>query len=148
MRVVALATKELGALNVERKNITMVAGRSTKRLRKFEVTGQHTSNGTWLDTKLKITKGLKLKIRAEGTIHYPRFGNQMMLPDGNPNMGNIGGIWYGALVGKVGTAGSMFRIGRNYSGSPKGKGTLHLAVMMNQRNQPSTGEYTVLIEEQ
>ena len=43
-------------------------------------------------------------------------------------------------------SGSMFRMGRSYSGSPAGKGTLHLAVMMNQRGQPSTGEYTVVIE--
>ena len=143
-----VTVKELGSLNIERKDITLVTSRSSAPMRRFKVSGQFTSSGTWLDTKLKITKGIKLKITADGTVHYPRWGNQMMTPDGNPAMGNINGIWMGSLIGKVGASGSLFRVGRSYSGKPQGKGTLHLALMMNQRGQPSTGEFTVTIEEQ
>lgn len=143
-----VTVEELGALNVERKDIVSVSSRNAITLRKFKVTGQNTMVGAWVDTKITIEKGIKLTVKAQGTIHYPRWGNQYMMPDGNPNMGNMNGIWYGALIGKVGAGGPPFRLGANYSGTPKGKGTLFLAVMMNQKGQPSNGEYTVTIEKE
>ena len=137
---------ELGSLNVDRNDIIDVRGYSRTRVRKFKVTGQFTMIGTWLDTKIEMSENVPLKISAQGQIHFPRWGNQMMTPDGNPNMGNVNGIWLGTLIGKVGKTGQHFKIGRSYTGTPKGKGTLHIAVMMNQRNQQSSGEYTVRIE--
>ena len=85
---------------------------------------------------------------ADGTIHYPRWGNQFVTPDGNPNMGNLNGINMGTLIGKMGENGTFFKIGRSYSGRPQGKGTLHIAIMVNVgRGQPSTGKYSVRIEQ-
>ncbi len=139
---------ELGSLNIERKDIVDVRGYSAWRMRKFKVTSNVVMVGDWLDTKIEIRKDVSLRITATGQIHYPRWGNQMMNPDGNPNMGNVNGIWLGALIGRVGKTGQHFRIGRSYAGTPQGKGTLQLAVMMNQRNQQGNGEFFVRIEEE
>jgi len=139
---------ELGALDVQRRDIVSVRLFQRARTRKFTLTGQHTMAGKWLDTKLQIKKGVRLRISASGTIHFPRWGNNVMNPDGSPNMGNINGIWIGALVGRVGQTGSMFKIGRSYFGVPEGKGTLQICVMINATGQPSTGHFVVLIEEQ
>jgi hypothetical protein len=47
----------------------------------------------------------------------------------------------------MGENGTFFKIGRTYSGRPQGKGSLHLAIMINVRGQPSTGKYSVRIEQ-
>ena len=68
--------------------------------------------------------------------------------DGNPNMGNVNGIWMGALCGRVGNGGQTFKIGRKYNSGMPAAGTLQLCVMMNSRNQPSSGEFIVHIEDE
>jgi len=138
---------ELGVLNIRRSDIVSVRAYRRSDTRTFTVTGQNTMASGWVDTKIKVKKGVRFKITAEGTIHFPRWGNQMFTPDGNPQMGNINGIWMGALVGRVGSSGTLFRIGRSYSGIPAGTGTLQLCCMVNMTGQPATGEFTVRIQE-
>ncbi|MHC4957204.1 MAG: HEAT repeat domain-containing protein [Planctomycetota bacterium] len=142
-----VAVKELGSVNVERRDIVSMRLFKGGHSRKFKINGKYTMATGWHDTKIVIKRGVRLRIRAEGQMTWPRW-NQIATPDGNPNMGNINGIWLGALTGRVGDGGQMFKIGRGWSGTPQGKGTLHLCVMMNQKNQPYSGEFVVSIEEE
>jgi hypothetical protein len=91
-----------------------------------------------------VQKGEKLRITAEGTLHYPNWG-QAFTPDGNPRMGNMNGHVWGTLVAKVGEKGTLFRVGSNYSGKALASGTLYFLAMIQVRGQPSTGEYTVRV---
>jgi hypothetical protein len=142
-----IEVKELGSVNVERRDIVSMRVFKGGRARKYRVDGKHTMATSWLDTKIAVKRGVRLRITAEGQMNWPRW-NQVATPDGNPNMGNINGIWLGAVTGRVGDAGEMFKIGRKWVGTPQGKGTLQLCVMMNQRNQPYSGEFVVHIEEE
>jgi hypothetical protein len=136
---------ELGGLNVMRRDIVHV--RLYKAIRSVEakVSGSHVWPNQWLDTGIKIRQGEKLRITAEGNIHFPNWGGQVFTPDGNFRMGQINGIPVGALAGRVSKSGTVFRIGTSYSGKATNTGTLELCVMMNVRGQPSSGEYTVRI---
>jgi hypothetical protein len=138
---------ELDGLDIRRSDVIEI--RVFKRVapKNFELDGDATYVGGWVDTGIVPEKDTRLRISAEGTIHYPRWGNQFVTPDGNPNMGNLNGINMGTLIGKMGENGTFFKIGRNYSGRPQGKGTLRIAIMINVRGQPSTGKYSVRIEQ-
>ncbi|MHC4971048.1 MAG: hypothetical protein ACYTG3_01820 [Planctomycetota bacterium] len=135
---------ELGTLAVRRRDIVFIRAFAHDRTKKFSLTGAHIWPNGWLDTKLKVQKGEKLRITAEGTLHYPNWG-QAFTPDGNPRMGNMNGHVWGTLVAKVGEKGTLFRVGSNYSGKALASGTLYFLAMIQVRGQPSTGEYTVRV---
>ena len=102
------------------------------------------------DSGIRLEKGDKVTVAADGTIQMTPWGNQAVSsPDGAPNYG-----WYipnriagGALVGKVGNSGAVFKIGSKYSFTADRSGTLQLAVAMqgDYANQQFPGEYKVRI---
>ena len=143
-----ITVRELGPVNIRRADIVSVGLWKDRHVRRFKVDAKHSTSMGWLDTRIKVEKGARLTIRATGTMYWARWGNRPSTPEGNPQMGNINGIWLGALCGRVGEGGTTFKIGSNYSGPMTGSGTLQLCVVMNSRNQPATGEFTVTIEEE
>lgn len=135
---------ELGTLAVRRRDIVFIRSFARTRAKKFHLTANHIWPNGWLDTKLKVRKGQKLEIKAQGTLQFPNWG-QAFTPDGNPRMGNMSGHALGTLVGKVGENGTLFRVGSSYAGEADTSGTLYLLVMLQVRGQPSSGEYTVRV---
>jgi hypothetical protein len=140
-----VSVPELGGINVMRRDIVRIRLFKASRTREAKVAGSHTWPNGWVDTKLEYNKGDKLKISAEGNIHFPNWGGQVFTPDGNPQMGQINGIPVGSLAGRIGPSGAIFKIGSLYSGKAMNKGTLQLCLMINIRGQPTSGEYTVRI---
>jgi hypothetical protein len=102
------------------------------------------------DSGIRLEKGDRVTITADGTIMMTPWGNQAVSsPEGSPNYG-----WYvqnriagGALVGKVGSSGTVFRIGSKYSFTADRTGTLQMAVGMQNdfANQQFPGEYKVRV---
>ena len=135
---------ELGTLTVQRRDIVFIRAFTHVRTKKFSLTASHIWPNGWLDTKIKVRKGEKLQIAAQGTLQFPNWG-QAFTPDGNPRMGNMGGHAWGTLVAKVGEGGTLFRVGSSYAGNADASGKLYLLVMLQVRGQPSTGEYTVRV---
>ena len=133
---------ELGTLAVRRRDIVFIRAFTHVRTRKFSLTANHIWPNGWLDTKLKVRKGQKLQITAQGTLQFPNWG-QAFTPDGNLRMGNMSGHAWGTLVAKVGENGTLFRVGSSYAGKADASGTLYFLVMLQVRGQPSTGEYAV-----
>ncbi len=129
---------------VRRRDIVFIRAFTHVRTKKFSLTASHIWPNGWLDTKLKVRKGQKLQIAAQGTLQFPNWG-QAFTPDGNPRMGNTGGHAWGTLVAKVGESGTLFRVGSSYAGKADASGKLYLLVMLQVRGQPSTGEYTVKV---
>ncbi|HEY2837702.1 MAG TPA: hypothetical protein VGJ26_01025 [Pirellulales bacterium] len=103
------------------------------------------------DSGIRIERGDKITITAEGNLQMTPWGNQAIsTPEGAQNFG-----WYvankiagGALVGKIGKSGQVFKIGGKYSGTAESSGTLQLAIAMqgDYANQNFPGEYKVRIK--
>jgi hypothetical protein len=102
------------------------------------------------DTGVRVERGDKITFAADGTITMTPWGNQALsTPDGAPNYG-----WFvpnkiagGALVGKIGPNGNVFRIGSKHTLTADRSGVLQLAVAMqgDPQNQQFPGEYRVKI---
>jgi hypothetical protein len=135
---------ELGTLAVRRRDIVSIRAFEFVRTKKYSLTATNIWPKGWLDTKLKVRKGQKLQISAQGVLQFPNWG-QAFTPDGNPRMGNLSGYSWGTLVGRIGEKGTLFRVGSKYDGKAAASGSLYLLVMLQVRGQPSTGEYTVRI---
>jgi len=114
------------------------------------VDGANLITRTMKDSGLRVERGDKITVAADGTITMTPWGNQAMsTPDGAPNYG-----WYqpnkiagGALVGRIGPQGNVFRIGSKHSFTADRTGTLQLAVAIqgDPQNQQFPGEYRVKV---
>jgi hypothetical protein len=142
-----------GALSVKLSDIKRVERETNEKedLKKVvTVEGAHIIHRGMKDSGVRLEKGDKVTVTADGTIQMTPWGNQAVSsPDGAPNYG-----WYvqnriagGALVGRVGASGSVFKIGSKYSFTADRAGTLQLAVAMQNdfANQQFPGEYKVRI---
>jgi len=136
--------EELGPLVVRRENVERVRSVAPDDSRKITIGGANVWPNGWLDTKIKVEKGEKLKISATGSVLFPNWG-QAFTPDGNQNMGVMNGMMVGTLAGRVGPKGAMFRIGSNFNGVMPAAGTLQLILMIQAPDQPSDGEFTVTL---
>jgi len=141
-----VAVAELGTVTVRRRDVVEVRIYRPLESQRYDVTGDHTYVGNWLDTGIPMRPGLSVKIRAEGSILYPQWGNYTFRPDGSTNMGMIDNMPMGTLVGRVGESGAMFRVGSSYFGNPGGDGTLQLSVLVQVRGQQSQGTYRIRVE--
>jgi len=137
---------ELGPVTVRRKDVQEIKSWKPVAALRLEVTGDQTYVGDWLDTQLEVHPGMTLRIRADGSINFPQWGNYTFRPDGMLNMGQIDNMPLGTLVGRVGKGGAYFRIGSSYMGAPNARGNLYLAILVQVRGQQTNGTYRVRIE--
>ncbi|MGE5341611.1 MAG: DUF6531 domain-containing protein [Candidatus Omnitrophota bacterium] len=79
----------------------------------------------WLDTGIDVASGQQLVIASsgQGCLAAP---NSCFGPDGDPGAGLFNGCHFGALVGKIGTNGSIFCLGSNFQGTMPSTGRLYL----------------------
>lgn len=136
--------RELGPLVVKRGDVESVRSVAPDDSRKITVAGTNCWPNGWLDTKIKVEKGEKLKIAASGTIFFPNWG-QAFTPDGNQNMGMMNNMMVGTLAARVGPKGTIFRLGSNYTGAMPASGTLQLILNIQAPDQPHDGEFTVVL---
>ncbi len=105
---------------------------------------------TMKDTKIRLERGDRVTVTAEGSIVMTPWGNGASCsPDGAGNYG-----WYlpnmipsGALVGVVGSGDNAFKIGSKASFRAERSGNLRLGIGMQAEyaNQNFPGRYTVKI---
>lgn len=136
--------KELGPLVVRRGDVQRVRSFGPDLSKKVAVGGTNVWPNGWLDTKIKVEKGEKLKITATGTIFFPNWG-QAFTPDGNQNMGMMNGMMTGTLGARIGEKGTLFRVGSNYTGVASATGTIWFVLNIQAPDQPHDGEFTVVI---
>lgn len=136
---------ELGALVVRRADVAHIRSSGPDRTHRLTIDGTHVWPNNWLDTKIAVRKGARLRISAQGTIFFQNWG-QAFTPDGNPNMGMMmPGMMTGALAGRIGEKGQLFRIGSSFAGEAPASGTLQLVIMINAEGQPSEGQFNVVV---
>jgi hypothetical protein len=135
---------ELGPLVVKRGDVERVRSFGPDLSKKVTVGGTNVWPNGWLDTKIKVEKGEKLKLTTTGTIFFPNWG-QAFTPDGNQNMGMMNGMMVGTLAARVGEKGTFFRVGSNYTGTAPATGTLYFVLNIQAPDQPHDGEFTVVV---
>jgi hypothetical protein len=142
-----------GVLNVKLSDIRRIQRDVAEKqdLQKtIAVDGNSLITRTMKDSGLRVQRGDKLTFAADGTVTMIPWGNQAIsTPDGAPNYG-----WYlpnkiagGALVGKIGANGPVFRVGSKHTMTADRSGTLQLAIAVqgDPNNQVFPGEYRVKV---
>ncbi|MBI4606235.1 MAG: hypothetical protein HY721_30070 [Planctomycetes bacterium] len=115
---------------------------------KFDVPASNQPPGNWLDTKLDLEKGQKLKIEATGQTHVRNYG-VVAGPDGNREWGGTSfqNLPMLSLVGKIGKKGQAFLVGGNHSSKVRAAGRLYLAVVAFSPNPGGvTGSYQARVQ--
>jgi hypothetical protein len=110
-----------------------------------DVAGSDMAGRNWKNTRLRVNRGDRIIIRADGRITMSPWGNNVTsTPDGMPQNGNYNGnIPMGALCGRIGDGGEEFMVGSKKSFVAQRSGTLYLgfAMQANWQNYQFPGEY-------
>jgi hypothetical protein len=114
---VAKGERDSGAREALRKSMT--------------VEGTNIAQRSFKSTGIRVQAGDKITVRADGNVIMSPWGsNAATGPDGAPNYG-----WYvpnqipgGALVGRIGDKGQVFKVGRQSTFTAKSAGVLQLAI--------------------
>lgn len=101
--------------------------------RSFSVPGTNLVQNSFKSSGVRVQKGDKIVVRADGQIIMSPWGNNMAAtPEGAANFG-----WYeqntipgGALVAKIGNSGKVFKVGSKNTIVAKSSGLLQFAVAM------------------
>ena len=114
------------------------------------VSGQYIAQRSFKSAGVRVERGDEVVLKAEGTVVMTPWGsNALSTPDGVPNYG-----WYvngqiptGALVGRIGNSGQVFKVGSSHRFKATSAGVLHFAVGMHPSysSQVFPGEYKVKI---
>lgn len=114
-----------------------------------EITGTDMTRVAEKNTGIRLRRGDRVIIRAEGNITMTPWGNgAIATPDGCAQCGNYAGnIMMGALVGRVGDNGSDMLVGTSHTFTADRNGTLFLsfALQPNWGRQQFPGKFTVRI---
>lgn len=118
-------------------------------VKKLDVSGEYKANVKHYDTGVRLRRGDRVFIKADGKITMSPWGsNAFSVPDGMPNYGTyMNNIHQGALVARVGDSGQVFKVGAEHSFTAEKSGVLQLAVAINHSyiNHNFPGEYEVNI---
>lgn len=139
---------KFGALTVKLADIKAVHAPTSSKpdVRKsIEVTGKDMAGMNYKDTGIRIKRGDRITINADGKITMSPWGNNTISnPDGMANNGMYNGnIPLGALAGRIGNSGEEFLVGRKTAFTAKKSGTLYLgfAMQTNWANYQFPGSY-------
>jgi hypothetical protein len=135
-----------GALQIPRKAIQSIDFRGAPRMKEFSVAATAQGPQKLLNTGVRLKAGQKIKIKASGSVMLRNYG-QPSNPDGLPQ--NSYGLWnnvpQGALFGRLGADGPIFKIGSDYDEAP-GTGILQLGIAGSSPHPMDSGSYKVSIE--
>ena len=117
--------------------------------RSVEITGTDMTRVSEKNTGIRLNRGDRVIIRAEGNITMTPWGNGVQsTPDGCPQCGQYAGnIMMGALIGRVGDNGQDMLVGSSHTFTADRSGMLMLsfALQPNWGRQQFPGKYTVRI---
>lgn len=143
--VFEVATK-YGPLRIDKKHIRRLTLRETTRTASVQVSGNREPDQAF-DTGFRVRRGERLAIRASGSIQLGNWG-QPSGPEGNPQCGQqVPDMHVGALAGRIGANGPLFKVGESYQGTADRDGTLYLCIAVPQNcGRRNTGQYKAEIK--
>lgn len=114
---------------------------------------KHSTQIEYLDTALVATPASKITVSATGftrlsweTDGWATDPNGLQKPGPNYKTNLVDGHPFGALVGRFGSAGEVFFLGRNWTGKPAAIHRLFLAINDNRHWQNNLGSYRVTVQ--
>ena len=148
-------TSQYGPLNIQLAHIrTAERSLGTKQQvrRSLSVSGQNLSNLAFKNSGIRLQRGDRVSVAAEGQIMMTPWGSgTTSTPDGGVNFGaDPNQIPGGALVARIGDSGKVFKVGSKHSFQADRSGTLQFAIAMQydyaQGNYQFPGEYKLKIK--
>jgi hypothetical protein len=146
-------TSKYGPLNVALADISSAeraVGRKSPFRRTVNVEGNNLVQRSFKASGIRVERGDKISIRADGTIQMsPWGGNMNSTPDGGANYGVYQQFHGGALLAKIGNNGKLFKVGSKHTFVAQQAGVLHFAVAMqdqySQEGYAFPGQYNVKV---
>ena len=135
-----------GSLQIPRKAIQAIDFRGLPRTKDFSVSPSPQGPQKTLNTGIRLKAGQKIKVKTTGSVFLRNYG-MPATPEGLPS--NSYGMWnnvpQGALYGRLGADGALFKIGAEYDDAP-GAGILQLGIANGSPNPADNGTFKVSIE--
>lgn len=146
-------TSQYGALTIQLADIRKAQRDTNKKEDLRQTISVDASNFAYknpLNTNIRLERGDRLTITAEGTLQMQPWGNNASAtPEGNQQYGWFLGnqIAMGALIGRVGSNDQFTKIGNKYTLNVEKGGILQLAIAMNNdyNENQFPGKFTVKI---
>lgn len=131
------------------KGAEQITSDAPEQRRTIDVMGTDIAGMRYRDSGIKLQRGDRVIITAEGSITLTPWGNNSVSsPDGIPQNGMYNGkIPFGGLTGRVGDKGDEFLIGQKKTFVADRAGTLYLGMAMQQNwaNYQFPGKYETRI---
>ncbi len=139
-----------GTLSVDTSNLAGIVFRSVgPTSKKVTVAPSFQPPGNWLDTKLTVERGQRLRVSATGQTLVSNY-SVSATPDGASQYStsrSFGNFPVLSLIGKIGRKGKPFLVGSNFRGKASGAGKLYLAITpFYYYPQGAGGSYKVKID--
>jgi len=136
-----------GILELPKKDIKTVLVSTPSGVTKTVVVAgsSHTGTESMKDSGIDVKKGDKIVISASGTVFIRNWGINVS-PEGDPSYGtHYSGIPAGALMGRIGPSGKLFKVGTSYTGTADCDGKLYLGIAVRNRYS-NTGEFRCKVQ--
>jgi hypothetical protein len=149
IETLAITTK-FGTLKVAKKDLAkMSVGEGEQMMRSVSVPAKATA-GKMVATGIRLKRGDRLTVNAQGNVNYRNYGGTQFSPEGSSNYGNWNdNIMIGALVGRIGSSGPVFKIGERFGDRVEAEGELHLGIAaVESAGNFGNGEYKVRVQVQ
>ncbi|MBI5396006.1 MAG: hypothetical protein HZA91_11985 [Verrucomicrobia bacterium] len=143
----SISTK-FGTLKVAKKDLAkMSVGEAEQVTRAVSVPAKATA-GKMVATGIRVKRGDRLAVTAQGSVNYRNYGGTQFSPEGSSNYGNWNeNIMIGALIGRIGASGSVFKVGERYNDKIEADGELHLGIAaVESAGNYGNGEYKVRVQ--
>lgn len=145
-------TSKYGPLSVQLADISQAErsiGRRAPYRKSLSVEGTSLVQRGFKATAIRLEKGDKVSIKAEGSVTMSPWGNQTSSPEGGTNFGVYQQFPGGSLIARVGNNGKLFKAGSRHTFVATTSGVLQFAIAMqdqySQEGYAFPGQYNVKI---
>lgn len=142
----------IGDIKAARRELGIVEEQEIRK--KLSVEGQYIAQTQFKDSKIRVQRGDKISITADGKIVMSPWGSASVTgPEGSTNYGtgSIGGQSFpgGTLVGRIGNSGKVFKVGTKAAVTADAEGSLMFGVVVHnsyaRRGYTFPGNYDLSI---
>jgi hypothetical protein len=125
-------SSKYGPLSVQLGDVQFADRQQTgnvERRSTVSVTGKHYAQSNRKATGIRLNRGDRVTVRAEGQISMSPWGNQAMVgPDGNMQYGNFNGHGGGTLLATIGDDDKFIKVGSKVTFTAAKSGVLELGI--------------------